>query len=93
MENQERLVRRFNVKESGCQFFFVIKVDGTLNVSTVVFILEAAVNDDELLVELVIFAIQHLNNGLFCYARKLAAGIDRGEMWQLGSVRRFNVQN
>ena len=70
MEDQKCFGGGLDVEELGRQVFLVVEVHRSINVAALVFIFEPAVNNDELLVKMIEFAVQDLDQRLFGDSRK-----------------------
>lgn len=73
-------------KEIVCQSLFVVVIDSSFNVSTLVFIFKATVDDHNLLESVVVFATQDINHDALIYPRQAVCLIFGNEMWQLQLV-------
>lgn len=82
VENEESVVVSRGREKTLGQLLLVTKVHSTFDVSAIVLILETAVNDGLLVIQVVISTIKHLDEGLMSDARK-ALGLRRVEMRQL----------
>lgn len=70
MEHQESVLTRRGLEETLGKLLLVTKVQSTFNVPTVVFILETAVNNHLVVIQVVVNTIEHVNQGLTGDARK-----------------------
>lgn len=70
VEDEESVSICRSSKETLSQLFLVAEVQGTLDVSTVVLILETAVDDGFLIIQVIISTVQHLDKGFMVNAGK-----------------------
>lgn len=82
MENEESVVVSGGREKTLGQLLLVTEVQSTFNVSAIVLILETAVNDGLLTIQVVVSTIKHLDEGLMSDARK-ALGLRGCEVRQL----------
>jgi hypothetical protein len=93
MKDEKGFWGGLNFKQLRGQLFFVVEVDGPVDVSTVVFILEATVNDEELLVMLVEVAVEDADEGLFGDSRKIARSVIGDEVRKPRNMFRLYIHD
>ena len=93
MEDKKGFRSWFNVEQLRRQFFLVVEVHSSVDVSAVVFVLEATINDQELFIEPIEMPIEHSYQGLSTDARKVSRPVIRDEVLQLRNVFGFYIHD
>lgn len=71
-----------SLKEPLRQEFAIVVIDGTLNVTTVIFVLEPAIYDYCVLKDVFELPIEHVDHRLLGDSREGSRTVIRGKVWQ-----------
>lgn len=82
VKDEKSVVVSRSREETLGELLFITEVQCTLNVSTVVLVLEAAINDGSLVIQVIVGTVKHLDESFMSDARK-ALGLSGCEVRQL----------
>jgi len=92
VKDQQSVLARRGLEETLGKLLLVTEVQCTFNVSTIVFVLEAAVNDDLVVIQVIISTIQHFYQCLVGDARE-TLWLSSGEVGKLESVGIIDIHH
>src|SRR5690242_8097685 len=92
VEDEKGVVISGGREQTLSQLLFITEVQCTFNVTTVVLVLETAIDDGPLVIQVIIGTVKHLDKGFMSNARK-ALGLSRCEVRQLERRRVFCVHH
>lgn len=93
VEEQESPSFKRAVKQMRGEQLFVIVVDGTINVTSIIFILESTVNDKFVFVVLIVLAVQDIKEGVPGKSGYTVVLLVREEMWEHGLGGLLDIEN
>lgn len=91
VKDQQSFVGLLVFKQLRGELVLVIEVHSAIYVATLIFVLEATVNDHSLVVQTIIFAIENIYHGITGDAWKITCLIVREEMRQLRLIRGIEI--